>query len=133
MCHTACKRSSKIGPNGGVVINFQTRIVSYLCISSLIGLTIGAFVSLAANVFVNGIKYFEALRLTLLSRFFFDYSEYIIPFAWLTVGFFLVFLVKKTGCTSGKDPQTRFIALIDQTEIWTYVKDLGLCWRRLRH
>ena len=87
------------------MINFQTRIVSYLCISSLIGLTIGAFVSLAANVFVNGIKYFEALRLTIITRFFFDYSEYIVPFAWLTVGFFLVFLVKKVlGCTSWQGP-----------------------------
>ncbi len=88
------------------MVHFQTRIISYLCISSLIGLTIGAFVSLAANVFVNGIKYFEALRLTLLSRFnFFVYSEYIVPFAWLTAGFFLVFLIKKiVGCTSWQGP-----------------------------
>ena len=78
------------------MVHFQTRIISYLCISSLIGLTIGAFVSLAANVFVNGIKYFEALRLTLLTKFnFFVYFEYIVPFAWLTAGFFLVFLIKK--------------------------------------
>ena len=78
------------------MVNFQTRIISYLCISSLIGLTIGAFVSLAANVFVNGIKYFEALRLTLLTKLnFFVYFEYIVAFAWLTAGFFLVFLIKK--------------------------------------
>jgi len=57
-------------------------------------------------VFVNGIKYFEALRLTLLTRFnFFVYSEYIVPFAWLTAGFFLVFLIKKiVGCTSWQGP-----------------------------
>ena len=78
------------------MVHFQTRIISYLCVSSLIGLTIGAFVSLAANAFVNGIKYFEVLRLTLLTRFnFFIYFEYIVPFAWLSAGFFLVFLVKK--------------------------------------
>ena len=78
------------------MVHFQTRILSYLCISSLIGLTIGAFVSLAANVFVNGIKYFEALRLTLLTRFnSFVYFEYIVPFAWLTAGFFLVFLIMR--------------------------------------
>ncbi len=92
--------------NGEVVFQFQARIVSYLCISSLLGLTIGVFVSLVANVFVNGIKYFETLRLTLLSSFSsFDYAEYIIPFAWLAVGFVVVFLIKKiVGCTSWQGP-----------------------------
>ena len=92
--------------DGEVVFHFQARIVTYLCISSIVGLTIGAVVSLVANVFVNGIKYFEALRSSFLTRFtFFDLSEYIIPFAWLTMGFILVFFIKKiVGSTSWQGP-----------------------------
>ena len=68
----------------------------YLIFSSLIGLTIGAVVSLIANLFVNGIKFFEVLRLELFFIFSsMKYAEIILPFAWLSVGFFLVFFIKK--------------------------------------
>ena len=68
----------------------------YLIFSSLIGLTIGAVVSLIANLFVNGIKFFEVLRLELLFTFSsLKYAEIILPFAWLGAGFFLVFFIKK--------------------------------------
>ena len=45
---------------------------------------------------------FEALRLSLLSQFsFIQSTEYVIPFAWLTIGFIFVFFIKKIlGCTS---------------------------------
>ena len=84
----------------------KLRLIHYLVISSLTGLTIGAVVSLVANVFVNGIRYFEALRLDLLLKFSsFQYSEFIIPFAWLAIGFTLVFVIKKVlGCTSWQGP-----------------------------
>ena len=84
----------------------KLRLIHYLVISSLTGLTIGAVVSLVANVFVNGIKYFEALRLDLLLKFSsFQSSEFIIPFAWLAIGFTLVFAIKKVlGCTSWQGP-----------------------------
>ena len=77
-----------------------------MVISSLTGLTIGAVVSLVANVFVNGIRYFEALRLDLILKFSsFQSSEFIIPFAWLAIGFTLVFVIKKVlGCTSWQGP-----------------------------
>jgi CIC family chloride channel protein len=82
------------------------RLIHYLIISSLTGLTIGAVVSLVANVFVNGIKYFEELKLELLQGFSsFESSEFIIPFAWLAIGFILVFVIKRVvGCTSWQGP-----------------------------
>lgn len=84
----------------------KLRLIQYLLISSLTGLTIGAVVSLAANIFVYGIKFFETLRLSLLSQFsFIQSTEYVIPFAWLTVGFMFVFFIKKVlGCTSWQGP-----------------------------
>ena len=84
----------------------KLRLIHYLVISSLTGLTIGAVVSLVANVFVNGIRYFEALRLDLILKFSsFQSSEFIIPFAWLAIGFTLVFVIKKVlGCTSWQGP-----------------------------
>ena len=67
----------------------------YLIFSSLTGLTIGAVVSLIANLFVNGIKFFEVLRLELFSTFLsVKYAEILLPFAWLGAGFFLVFFIK---------------------------------------
>lgn len=88
------------------MVHLKARIVSYLCISSLVGLTIGVVVSLAANAFVNGIKYFEALKLTLIAELsLLETSQYIIPFVWLAVGFILVFFIKKiVGCTSWQGP-----------------------------
>ncbi len=84
----------------------KLRLIQYLLISSLTGLTIGAVVSLAANIFVHGIKFFETLRLTLLSKSsFIQSTEYVIPMAWLTIGFILVFFIKKIlGCTSWQGP-----------------------------
>ena len=89
-----------------IALPLKLRLIHYLVISSLTGLTIGAVVSLVANVFVNGIKYFEALRLDLLLKFSsFQSSEFIIPFAWLAIGFTLVFVIKKVlGCTSWQGP-----------------------------
>jgi len=67
----------------------------YLIFSSLTGLTIGAVVSLIANLFVNGIKFFEVLRLELFFTFSsVKYAEILLPFAWLGAGFFLVFFIK---------------------------------------
>ena len=95
MCHTLpviylfCIRLS-------LVLPLNLKLIVYLIFSSLIGLTIGAVVSLIANLFVNGIKFFEVLRLELFFTFSsVKYAEIILPFAWLSVGFFLVFFIKK--------------------------------------
>ena len=95
MCHTLpviylfCIRLS-------LVLPLNLKLIVYLIFSSLIGLTIGAVVSLIANLFVNGIKFFEVLRLDLLFTFSsLKYAEIILPFAWLGAGFFLVFFIKK--------------------------------------
>jgi len=84
----------------------KARLVQYLIVSSLTGLTIGIIVSLVANAFVNGIRYFEALRSTLISNFtLFQFSEYLFPFLWLAVGFVLVVLIKKiVGCATWQGP-----------------------------
>ena len=81
---------------GSFVLPINLKLLVYLIFSSLTGLTIGAVVSLIANLFVNGIKFFEVLRLELFFTFSsVKYAEIILPFAWLSVGFFLVFFIKK--------------------------------------
>lgn len=106
MCHNNAVRDFNFRVDGKVVVHLQARIVSFLCVSSLVGLTIGVVVSLAANAFVNGIKYSEALRLALIEVFSISETpQYIIPFAWLAAGFILVFFIKKiVGCTSWQGP-----------------------------
>jgi CIC family chloride channel protein len=88
------------------ILPVRARLVQYLIVSSLTGLTIGIIVSLVANAFVNGIRYFEALRSTLISNFIlFQFSEYLFPFLWLAVGFVLVVLIKKiVGCATWQGP-----------------------------
>ena len=78
------------------VLPLKLRLIQYLIVSSLTGLTIGAVVSLVANLFVNGIKFFEELRLELILTFSsLHFGEIIFPFAWLGIGFFLVFVIRK--------------------------------------
>ena len=84
----------------------KTSLIKYLLVSSLTGVTIGYFVSLVANFFVNGISYFESIRSNFSANFFDQaFLANLIPFSWLAFGFILVVLIKRiVGSTGWQGP-----------------------------
>ena len=98
MCHNSATDSLSFNSNGEVVVHVQARILTYLFVSSLIGLTIGAVVSLAANGFVKGLSYLETVRGFMAQHLISSSLPFSIwPFVWLFVGFGLVVSLKRLG------------------------------------